>query len=125
MVGTLRPIGRRHAAAGAAVISAGDLSPTTCRARPGCRRQGNHADARMPLTIAAGVKTAHLFVGNGDMDDATMIRVYAQENATQRGNMGTAQIGSIASTLKFLTRLRLRPTRCKEDGSGRAYDGVC
>jgi hypothetical protein len=24
-----------------------------------------------------------------------------------------------------LTRLRLRPTRCKEDGSGRAYDGVC
>ena len=24
---------------------------------------------------------------------------------------------------KVLTRLRLRPTRCKEDGSGRAYDG--
>jgi len=24
-----------------------------------------------------------------------------------------------------LTRLRLRPTRCKEIGSGRAYDGVC
>ncbi len=24
-----------------------------------------------------------------------------------------------------LTRLRLRPTRCKQEGSGRAYDGVC
>jgi hypothetical protein len=26
---------------------------------------------------------------------------------------------------EHLTRLRLRPTRCNEGGSGRAYDGVC
>ena len=26
---------------------------------------------------------------------------------------------------EHLTRLRLRPTRCKQDGSGRAQEGVC
>jgi hypothetical protein len=30
-----------------------------------------------------------------------------------------------AERTETLTRLRLRPTRCKQEGSGRAYDGVC
>jgi len=33
-----------------------------------------------------------------------MIRVYARENATQRGNMGTALAGMVASAVRFLAK---------------------
>jgi hypothetical protein len=36
--------------------------------------------------------------------DEELIRLYAEENATQRGNYGTAQAGSIASTVHFLAK---------------------
>ena len=44
--------------------------------------------------------------------------------------MSTAFIAAVdhfvwEQAVKGLTRLRLRPTRCKQEGSGRAYDGVC
>jgi hypothetical protein len=62
---------------------------------------------RVKAAIAAGIREADLFVGNGDMDDATMIRIYARENATQRGNLGTAQAGSVASALRFVAKMVL------------------
>lgn len=65
---------------------------------------GHH---RIAAAIAAGIETADLFVRNGDMDDAKMIRVYARENATQRGAAGTAQTGSVASALRFLAKATL------------------
>src|SRR5262245_47338284 len=38
------------------------------------------------------------------LDDATMVRIYARENATQRGHTSTALTGSVASAVKFLMR---------------------
>ena len=62
---------------------------------------GHH---RVRAAIEAGIRTADLFVGNGNMDDAAMVRVYARENATQRGNTGTAQAGSVASAIRFIAK---------------------
>jgi ParB-like nuclease domain len=50
-----------------------------------------------------GIKSAELFVAK-NMDEARLIRVYARENATQRGNSGTAQAGTVASTIRFLAK---------------------
>lgn len=38
----------------------------------------------------------------GDFDDSDMVRIYATENATQRGNGSTAVAGTVASAIKFL-----------------------
>jgi hypothetical protein len=57
---------------------------------------GHH---RVAAAIRAGVKTADLFVGDIDMEG--MIRIYARENVTQRGQSGTAQVGSVAAALRF------------------------
>jgi chemotaxis protein histidine kinase CheA len=38
------------------------------------------------------------------MDDARMSRIYAVENATQRGDSGTARTGSVASALRILAK---------------------
>ena len=46
---------------------------------------------------------ADLFVAD-DMDTPTMIRVYARENATQRGNSSTAVLGSVASAVRYITK---------------------
>jgi hypothetical protein len=62
---------------------------------------GHH---RVKAAIAAGIQSADLYVGNGDIDDAAMVRIYAVENATQRGNSGTAQAGSVASALKIIAK---------------------
>ncbi len=37
-------------------------------------------------------------------DDTAVVRIYARENATQRGNEGTAQIGSVASAVRLGAR---------------------
>ena len=34
-----------------------------------------------------------------------MIRTYARENAHQRGNLGTAQAGTVASAIKYLAKM--------------------
>ncbi len=39
-----------------------------------------------------------------DISDADMIRMYANENATQRGNSGTAIAGTVASAIRFLLK---------------------
>jgi hypothetical protein len=58
---------------------------------------------RVEAALAAEIEKADVFVGK-DMDDAAMVRVYARENATQRGNTGTAQIGTVASAVRLLAK---------------------
>jgi hypothetical protein len=60
---------------------------------------------RWKAAMKAGVEIADLTVGN--FDDETMIRIYQTENATQRGNTGTAITGSVASALRYLLKLAL------------------
>jgi ParB-like nuclease family protein len=60
---------------------------------------GHH---RVNAAIKAGIKEAEIYIGN--IDDASMIRIYARENATQRGNTGTAVAGSVASAIRFLAK---------------------
>lgn len=50
--------------------------------------------------IKAGIKKADVFVG--DIDERAMIRIYAVENASQRGNNSTAAAGSVAAAVRFL-----------------------
>ena len=57
---------------------------------------------RIKAALEAGETHADIFVG--DWDDQAMIRVYARENATQRGNSGLAVAGSVASALKYLLK---------------------
>jgi hypothetical protein len=60
---------------------------------------GHH---RVRAALKAGYTIVDLPVGK--YDDATMIRIYARENATQRGGTGTALAGSVASALRYLTK---------------------
>jgi hypothetical protein len=62
---------------------------------------GHH---RVAAALAAGIREADVFVANGTMDDAAMVRIYARENATQRGNTGTAQTGSVAAAVRLLAK---------------------
>lgn len=58
---------------------------------------------RVNAALAAGLKTADVFVAD-DMDDATLVRVYSRENATQRGNTGSAQAGTVAAAIRLLAK---------------------
>jgi hypothetical protein len=57
---------------------------------------------RIHAAIAEGIKSAEVSIL--DLDDDQMRRLYATENATQRGNTGTAQAGSVASTIYYVAR---------------------
>jgi len=46
----------------------------------------------------------------GDYSDGAVIRIYARENATQRGNTGAALAGSMAALFKRLTYLYPLPS---------------
>lgn len=63
--------------------------------------------------------------GSIGLDDLTaeFARV-AGRSAALRADVGES-LDDLPRLRKYLTRLRLRPTRCKEEGSGRAEDGVC
>jgi hypothetical protein len=50
-------------------------------------------------------------VVESEIDDAGMIRVYARENATQRGNSSTAIAGTVASAVRFLSKAILTGSR--------------
>jgi hypothetical protein len=60
---------------------------------------GHH---RVRAAIASGIREAEFQIGN--IDDAGMILMYATENATQRGNSGTAIAGTVASAVRFLAK---------------------
>jgi len=61
---------------------------------------GHH---RVKAAIKAGYDEADIFVSR-EWDDATMLRIYAEENATQRGSTSTAVAGSVAAALKYLAK---------------------
>ena len=61
---------------------------------------------RIHAAIAEGLKSAEVSILN--LDDDQMRRLYATENATQRGNTGTAQAGSVAATIYYVAREVLR-----------------
>src|SRR5262245_58164632 len=61
---------------------------------------GHH---RVKAALAAGVTFAELYVTD-TFDDSDMVRVYTRENATQRGNMGTALAGSVAAALRLIAK---------------------
>jgi uncharacterized protein (UPF0218 family) len=60
--------------------------------------------------IAAGIREDDIKVVP-DISDADMIRMYANENATQRGNTGTAIAGTVASAIKYLAKALLTGDR--------------
>src|SRR5262245_7065341 len=57
---------------------------------------GHH---RVKAALKAGVQEADVYAG--DMDDEQMIRIYARENALQRGNTSTALAGSVAAAVRY------------------------
>jgi hypothetical protein len=72
-----------------------------------CRRVGDEVQIcaghhRVKAAIQAGIKRAAVFVGN--FDDEAAVRVYARENATQRGNHSAAVAGSVLAAVHFLAR---------------------
>ncbi len=60
---------------------------------------GHH---RVAAARAVGIQEDDIKVA--EISDTEMIRMYANENATQRGNDGTAVAGTVASALKFLLK---------------------
>jgi len=76
---------------------------------------GHH---RIKAAISAGIREADIFVG--DIDDAGLIRIYARENATQRGNAGTALAGSVAAAIRFLAKAVLTGSRAEKIFSPRS-----
>jgi hypothetical protein len=61
---------------------------------------GHH---RVAAALEAGITTADLFMAD-DMDDDRMVRVYARENATQRGHSSTALTGTVAAAMKYVAK---------------------
>ncbi len=60
---------------------------------------------RVKAAMRAGITHADLFVMERGQDtDEAMIRIYARENATQRGNTATAATGTVAATIRFILR---------------------
>lgn len=70
-----------------------------------CRRYNGHIEIgaghhRVVAAIQAGITEADLFVAE-NMDDLALARIYARENATQRGTTnGTARAGSVAAAVQ-------------------------
>lgn len=92
---------------------------------------GHH---RVAAALAAGITEADLFVAE-DMDNRAMVRVYARENATQRGLSSTALTGTVAAAMRYVAKAilmgsaeeffssfhlpTLRERLLREDGMGR------
>src|SRR5215469_2814733 len=69
----------------------------------------------------SGMTHAEIFVG--DYDDETVLRMYATENATQRGNTSTAILGTIGSAIRMILRKELfagASSNKNGDGRGKA-----
>jgi ParB-like nuclease domain len=80
-----------------------------CRKLPNGTLQIGAGHHRVAAALEAGYTIADVTVRE-DLDDTGMIRVYARENATQRGNAGTAPTGAIASTVRMLAKAMLTDT---------------
>jgi ParB-like chromosome segregation protein Spo0J len=74
-----------------------------CRQLPDGTLQVGAGHHRVAAALAAGITEADLFVAEA-MDDAALIRVYARENATQRGVSSTALAGTVAAAMKYVAK---------------------
>jgi hypothetical protein len=74
-----------------------------CRQLPDGTVQIAAGHHRVAAALEAGITEADLFVAEA-MDDASMIRVYARENATQRGVSSTALAGTVAAAMKYVAK---------------------
>jgi hypothetical protein len=75
---------------------------------------GHH---RIEAAKLAGIEEAEVFVGK--FDDAQMVRIYANENATQRGtHVAAAQTGSVAGAIRFLAKEMITPKTRQLAGLG-------
>jgi hypothetical protein len=74
-----------------------------CRQLPDGTVQVAAGHHRVAAALAAGITEADLFVAEA-MDDAALIRVYARENATQRGVSSTALAGTVAAAMKYMAK---------------------
>jgi ParB/RepB/Spo0J family partition protein len=81
----------------------GFWSGIVCRRLPDGTIQIVAGHHRVHAALAAGVTSADVFVAE-EMDDTAMLRIYARENATQRGNTGTGHAGSVACALRVLAK---------------------
>jgi len=75
---------------------------------------GHH---RVASALMEGITSADVFVGR-DIDDATMVRIYARENATQRGNHSAAIAGSVASAIRVAARKAMSGVSREFTGNG-------
>lgn len=75
---------------------------------------GHH---RVAAAIKLGMDTEDLFVLPSQHSDAqTMVRIYARENATQRGNTSTAATGTVAAAIQCIAHDVLSGTSGKFTG---------
>lgn len=70
-----------------------------------CRKSGGDIQIacghhRVEAAISIGITHADVTVG--EFDDEAMVRIYARENATQRGNNSTSVAGSVAGAIRLL-----------------------
>jgi hypothetical protein len=77
----------------------------TCRRVNGGEYEIAAGHHRVQAAMRAGIGKADLFVGK--FDDAQMIRVYARENATQRGNHAGAVAGSVVAAVRYIAEVLL------------------
>ena len=81
---------------------------------------GHH---RVQAAISAGYQSADIFVA--DLDDEAMLRIYARENATQRGNGSTAVAGTVASVIRYLAKEQfLAPEFRSQNGGDKGRSGI-
>jgi ParB-like chromosome segregation protein Spo0J len=85
----------------------GSWGGVVCRKLPDGTLQIAAGHHRVMAALEVGITEADLFVAE-DMDDAAMIRVYARENATQRGVSSTALAGTVAAAMRYVAKAILK-----------------
>jgi hypothetical protein len=76
-----------------------------CRQRRDGGREIGAGHTRVKAALQNGITTADLTVHKeADCSDEDMARMYATENATQRGQQSTARAGSVASAIRVIAR---------------------
>lgn len=81
---------------------------------------GHH---RVEAALKVGIDESDVFVSK-DMDDDTMVRVYARENATQRGHSAQALHGSVAGALRRIAQELLGKSSVQIGTDDRLKNGI-
>ena len=99
------PIDKEHVASLTKSIKDNDFWGGIVARKTAAGLENVAGEHRLRAAIEAGIEKADIYVAPlGKMSDADAIRIYATENATQRGENGSAIAGSVASVIKFIAR---------------------